>query len=148
MKCYLCDTELKEIMKFGHIVEICPNCNHYYIKKKYINSFLIRASEHFKFKNNNLRLIFLNRILLLNKDKNYKIVHDKTICTNISCMKNCSLILYSYNGFKFYFCNLVDYYIINNQKLNTNLYKQKRISLIYYYKEIILKKLKGLFVKE
>ena len=38
--------------------------------------------------------------------------------------------------------------IINNQKLNTNLYKQKQISLIYYYKEIILKKLKGLFGKE
>lgn len=148
MRCYLCNTDLTEAIKFGHILKYCPKCNHFFIEKKYINSTFKRAFEHIKFKNKRHYDIFLNRILLQDKDKYYKIKHDKAICTNTFCMKDCSLILYSFYGFKFYYCNLVDYYIINIQKMQSNIYKQRQISLIYYYKEIILKKIKGLFVKE
>ena len=83
----------------------------------------------------------------MNKDKFYKIENDLTIC-NKQCNNNCSLILYSFHGFKFYYCNFTDYYIINISKLESNIYKQYRISLYYYYKEIILKWFRELFIKE
>lgn len=149
MKCYLCgNILLREQMIHGHIFSVCDNCKICLIKKNYIDSLIKQISKYYKFKNTRHIQIFLSRVLIANKDKEYQAINYNTKCQNISCRNNCDILKYKYNKFEFYYCNYSDYYLININKLEKFVYKQRKISLFYFYKEIIQKKLKGLFVKE
>lgn len=149
MVCLLCGKTLnKDKILFNHIFNICESCNVYFIKKDYIDSLIKQIFKYFKFKNDRHFQIFLSRVLIQDKDREYKIIDYNRKCAITFCTKNCNIIKYEYNGFKFYYCNFTDYYLINIDKLEKFIYKQRKISLFYFYKEIILKKIKGLFVKE
>lgn len=147
MRCFLCNTILNEQIYAEHIVSICPNCKKYYIKAKYIDSVFQMLSKSFKFKNKRHYDLFLNEILLYKKDSQYDIQQLIQKCKNKFCRNNCDLILFKYNNFKFIYCNFSDYYIIDDIQLKKFFQKQYRKILIYFYIEIILNKIKRLFIK-
>lgn len=147
MRCFLCNTTLKEQLYAEHSILLCPCCHKYYIEAKYINSIIRILSKSFKFKNNNHLNIFLNKVLLYKKDSQYKIQQLVQTCQNKFCRVNCDLILFEYNKFEFIFCNFSDYYIIDKMKLKEFLQKQYKKTLIEYYIEIIFTKIKRLFIK-
>lgn len=149
MKCLLCGKTLnKDQILYNHIFSICESCNIYFVKKDYIDSLIKQIFKYYKFKNDRHFQIFLSKVLIQNKDRQYKIINYNNKCAITDCTKNCDLLEYKYNGFTFYYCNFIDYYLINIDKIKKFIHKQYRISLFYVYKEIIFNKIKRLFVKE
>lgn len=145
MKCLICNTQLEPVMIYDFSIHKCYNCNLYYIKEKYLLSFFINYADRIiKYKCERHRQILFD--LLNIKLKKYLYINDDIQCKQ-HCYKNCVFYKFKYNNFIFRFCNLKELYCFDIDNLKAFIIKSNKKSLFYYYKEIILNKIKKLFVK-
>lgn len=145
-KCYLCNSKLSDHNIYNFYIKYCDNCDVYYIDKKYINTFFINYADNIiKYKSTRHKELLYKFLEITNNT--YIVDKDLIQCMNQECMQTCYYNKLHYKNLTFYFCNYTNQYCFNISNLKQYIIKNNRISLFYYYKEIIFKGLKKLFVK-
>ncbi len=145
MKCCICKNNTELHILYDIPIYKCYKCNGYYIKDTIIDTFILKyANDKIKYKSNKHKIIFSKIITLSNKAHKY--VPDDIKC-NYGCRDNCNFYKFKYLMFDFRYCNFINKYYIEIDKLEQYIYKTYKKSLIYYYKEIIFNGIKKLFVK-
>lgn len=146
MKCLLCNNNLEPYYVYDFITYKCYNCNQYYINSKHIDFFIQTfINNTIKCKSDRHKEILFDICGLKNKSYNY--LNNDIKCKNIECRKKCFVYQFKYKNLIFRECNFASYYIIDLDNFKKYIDKNYKLSLYYFYKEIIFNKIKKLFVK-
>lgn len=145
MKCCICENNTEPHIIYNTPLYKCYNCKGYYIDNSIIDTFILNYSNAIiKYKSNRHKEIFVDLIKISKKSHIYL---NKDIECKYGCRKECNFYKFKYLNFEFRFCNFINKYYIELEDLKNFIYKTHKLSLIYYYKEIIFKNIKKLFVK-